>query len=294
MKAANEFISDMTEKISMPEVYEQIRQLIETPHASIMDFVKVIENDSMLSTRIIRIANSHFWGFHRQAEDLYQAISLIGVIQLHDLVLSHLCMRTFASIPPQVLNLEAFWKYGLQCGIAAKIIAQYSKTLPDNLYFTLGLLHEIGHAVMFLKSPDLALQALEESQLQAIDIADIERELFGFDYTQAGTALMQFWRLPEIYQQAANHHLHPVKAEKDNRHAVEIVHLAHAICQKPVAGQHQELIDKARSDNDQFKRLPDNIDEIIFKEIDANADRVLHILWANDAQHTPILDKSLN
>ena len=163
MNAAREFVNGMAEHISMPEVYVAIRKLLLNSGTTIDDFVEVVERDSMLAVRIMRMAKSQYFGFPRSCETLYQAISLIGLMQLHDLMLGSLCMRTFSAIPEEILNLKAFWRYNTQCGIAARTIGQYSKTDSHHVFFTLGLLHEIGHAALFLKAPELSLQALDDS-----------------------------------------------------------------------------------------------------------------------------------
>ena len=85
-------------------------------------------------------------------------------MQLHDLLLGTLCLRTFSAIPEEVLNLRAFWRYNVQCGIAARTIGQYSKSESHHVFFTLGLLHEIGHAALFLKAPEVSLQTLEDAE----------------------------------------------------------------------------------------------------------------------------------
>jgi len=284
MKAAREFIADMAEQISMPDVYMEIRQLIEKKKVNIKDYVKVIEKDSVLSKRLVRIANSHYFGYPDRVEDLYQSLSLIGIMQLHDLMLTSLSLRTFAAIPEQIFNLEAFWKYSVQCGIAARTIAQYSQIFPINPYFTLGLLHEIGHAVMFIKQPELSLQAVDESKQQHCSVTSIEHEYLGFDYTEAGTALMKLWHLPELYQQITTFHLHPEQAVKEHQQAAKIVHLAHMFCQNPVAGQYQAEFKKLAENDRQLKNMPANIDEIIIKEISVNTDTILHMLWPNCTQ----------
>jgi len=293
MKAAREFIADMAEQISMPDVYREIQQLIKQQKLNITDYLDVLEKDSVLSTRLIRIANSRYFGFPGRVEDLYQALSMIGIMQLHDLMLTSLSLRTLASVPQQIFNLEAFWKYSVQCGIAARTIAQYSQIFPINPYFTLGLLHEIGHAAMFFKQPELSLQAVDKSKQQDCCVTGIEQEYLGFDYTQAGTALMQLWHLPELYQQITMFHLHPEQADKAHRQATQIIHLAHMICQDPVPDKHQSLFKKLTENDKQLKKLPSDIEEIIIKEITANTDTVLHILWPNCMQLSSIRDASL-
>ena len=287
MKAARNFISDMAEYISMPEIYLDIRQLIRKPYARIDDFVKIIETDSMLSVRVIRMANSDYFGFPRKVENLYQAISLIGVVQLHDVILSSLCLRTFSSIPEQILNLGAFWHYGVQCGIAARTINKHCSTTGSNHFFTLGLLHEIGHLVMYLKSPELSIQALDESQTQEITVNYLEREYLGFDYGQLGAALMQLWHLPQVYQQVAAYHLQPDLADDNYRLEVEIVHLAHAICQNSDSFQRQEIISSIVESNQQLKQLPVDIDNVIQNEMNTHSETVLKMLWPKGAQPLP-------
>ncbi|MCP4391542.1 MAG: HDOD domain-containing protein, partial [Gammaproteobacteria bacterium] len=227
MKAAREFVSDMAEHISMPEVYVDIRKLLLNSSTTIDDFVEVVESDSMLAVRVMRMAQSQYFGFPRSCENLHQAISLIGLMQLHDLMLGSLCMRTFSAIPEEVLNLKAFWRYNVQCGIAARTIGQFSKTDSHHVFFTLGLLHEIGHAAMFLKQPEASLRALDDSLSEQRSLAEAEQEYLGFDYGQVGSEMMQLWHLPPVYQQVAACHLEPDLADQEFQPAVNVVHLAH-------------------------------------------------------------------
>lgn len=279
MNAVNEFISEIAENISMPDVYHAIRYLIEDPESEIRDFAELIARDSMLSVRLLRIANTPFFGFPRRANSIAEAISLTGIMQMHDLILSCLSMRTFSTVPVQIFNMKAFWKYSIDCGIAAKTIAQYSMSMPVNLYFSLGLLHEIGHAAMYAHQPELSVQALHDSQHNGADIRELEQQYFGFDYTQIGAELMQIWQLPELYQQVAAFHDSPKSFDTNNRHTLNIVHLAHAICQNPTAGASQELIKKVRREDVKLGSLPENIDELILKEIDEHADSIVDVLW---------------
>ena len=289
MKAAQDFIADLAEQISMPEIYRDIRLLIEQQDSDINAFVELIENDSALSVRLLRIANSPYFGYPKRAADLYQAVSLIGIMQLHDLVLNSLSFRTLASLPQQIINLEAFWRYSIECGIAARTLAQFAQIIPINPFFTLGLLHEIGHAVMFVKEPERSLQAIDQAKSAQKDaITQIEREVFGFDYTQAGCVLMKLWHLPEMYQQVTAYHLNPDRANSTHQQAVNIIHLAHMLCQNRSSEYKQELIDRVKQTDPQLAKLPDNISEIVLKEIEANTDTVLNMLWPNCTQELAI------
>ena len=284
MKAAREFVSDMAEHLSMPEVYVAIRKLLLNSSTTIDDFVEVVARDSMLAIRVMRMAQSQYFGIPRSCENLHQAISLIGLMQLHDLMLGTLCMRGFSAIPAEILNLKAFWYYNVQCGIAARTIGQFSKADSHQVFFTQGLLHEIGHAAMFLKEPEASLQALDDSQSEVCSLAEAERQRLGFDYGQVGFELMQLWHLPPVYQQVAMFHLQPEKAEERYRPAVKVVHLAHRFCQDPRSDRNGEMFRRCMQQDAQFSQLPEDIDAIIVEEIDTHTDTVLGLLWPHGAQ----------
>lgn len=290
-KAALDFITAMADQVSMPEIYHKVRGLIENQDSNLTDFVEVIQKDSSLSVKLSRITNSQYFGFPRRAKDLYQAISLIGIMQLHDLILNSLSLRTFLGVPHQLFNPGSFWEYSIKCGIAARTIAQYSQIFPINPYFTYGLLHEIGHAAMFIRKPELSLQVFEDADQTIQQQMDKERNLFGFDYTEAGAALIRQWQLPEIYEQVVSCHLEVEKAHERHRPAVRVVYLAHQICQtENQVDFHQELATHQKAEP-QLKKLPDNIATIINSEIEANTDTVLNMLWPSGAKMSSGLDK---
>ena len=154
MTPAHNLLKSVAEKITLPAVYHSIKDLIVTPDTRIDDYVEVISLDPALSARIIKMANSQFFGYSRKADNVKQAISLIGVIQLHDLLLSSLAIRAFSGIPTDIINQEAFWRSCVYCGITARLLARKCMLPASERLFTSGLLHEIGHIVMYAKIPE--------------------------------------------------------------------------------------------------------------------------------------------
>ncbi len=276
MKAEQAFIFDLSEKISMPDIYFQIRQLMEKPNLKIGDFESLVQTDSMLALRVIKIANSKFFDFERKANDLYEAISLIGIIQLHDLLLSSLSMRIFYAIPSQVLNKHEFWHYSVKCGIAARSIAKYCQIPARNRFFTLGLLLEIGHAAMYIKAPELTISALVTSQEQNRYLDEVEREIFGFDYCQLGAALMRLWQLPEVYPHIIENHLYPERTNINYHFQTDVINLAQQMLDTP--GYLSNRLNQMLAYHRQWLIIPENIEEIIQEEIAHQVDDVFSLL----------------
>lgn len=240
MTSTQEFIDDLTDKISMPDIYRQIRRSMDNPAVTIEAFEELTLSDSQLSSSIIRIANSEFFGFERKVETLYDAICLIGVGQLHDLLLAGLCMRTFSNIKGQSENyLKAHWRQAVKQGIAALSVARFCRMPSSNQFFTVGFLLEIGHAAMLVSAAELTFESFYESQRKQCPVHIMERTLFGFDHCQLGADLLRHWQLPEFYPQVIEYHLYPERAKPNIRKETEVAYLAHWFCGSSNTEEHR-------------------------------------------------------
>ena len=246
--SANDLVKSIADRVTMPDVYVRIRALINQPDSEIEDYVDAVRFDPVLAARVIKVANSSFFGYSNKIRSLEQAVSFIGVIQLHDVLLSILTIRSFAAIPNEVVNLFEFWRTSIHCGIVARILAQKCALMASERLFVSGLLHDVGHVLIYLKSPELAQEAIMMSMEQSMPVYMAERKLLGFDYAQAGSELMQLWHLPINYKRTTEFHLTPGEASQFQVEAA-IVHLARHIVMVCETGNfsdtYSELLDPA-------------------------------------------------
>ncbi len=228
MIPAHNILTGVANKIPLPAVYHSIRGLIVRRDATIDDFVEVVELDSALALRIIRMANSQFFGYSRKVNTVKEAISLIGTIQLHDLLLSSLAIRAFSGIPLELINQQEFWRCSIYCGITARLLAKKCELPASERLFTAGLLHEIGHLVMYAQIPEQMQEICFELQESYKPQHQLERERIGFDYGQVGCEIMRLWHLPENYCDIVRNHMEPTKPS-DIKLELEVVNLARSI-----------------------------------------------------------------
>ena len=279
MKLAQDYLNSIAELVTMPEVYRRIRKLIAAPNSKIEDYVEVVDADPALAARIIRIANSTFFGYSRETDSLEGAISLIGIMQLHDLLLSSLAIRAFSGIPNNIVNLHDFWRSSIFCGISARMLARKCRVPASERLFTSGLLHEIGHIVMYTQDPEKAQEILLTSEQQSKPIYLMEREKLGFDYAQLGCEVMRLWHLPESYQEITEFHPEP---EKSTQFKIEtsIVHLAHsmALCEETGSEFNENPLSIAPAAWKTTK-LHDQVIEEVRTEARLHVDEVIDSLW---------------
>jgi len=193
--------------VSLPTIFFQIERAINHPSSSSTDIAKALSTDQGLSARLLRIANSAFYGFPQRVESVDQAIRIIGTRQLRDLVLATVVLTQFRGVAATLVTMKSFWQHSFACGIAARALATLRRESNVEHFFVAGLLHDIGSLVLYQEFPQRAAVALEMHRRDKAALDEVERAVIGCDHGQVGAALMTLWKLPEPYREvAANHH----------------------------------------------------------------------------------------
>jgi len=221
----NDLLKGYVEVSSLPAVFARINEAVNNPRSSMNDIEKIISEDAGLTARLLMVVNSAFFNFPQRVESIPKAISIVGTQQLRDLALAISVIRLFKGIPPDLVNIEQFWKHSIGVGIAARTLAAFRRETNVERFFVAGILHDTGRLVMYMKIPDLSREALLRSRKNNELLYVAEAEQLGFDHASVGRVLMQAWKLP-FYQEeiVAFHH----KPNLATRFPVEaaIVHLA--------------------------------------------------------------------
>ncbi|MEJ2406675.1 MAG: HDOD domain-containing protein [Candidatus Thiodiazotropha sp.] len=222
---------------SPPEIYARLRKLIDEPDSTTNMLAEIIEQDPALSTRLLKLANSAFFALPQEVISIPEAVSIIGFRDIQDLVLATEVIQRFDSIPEDLVDIYSYWRHSLRCAVLSR---QLATTLPtqhaSESMFLAGLLHGIGHLVIYTRIPELGRKALLEHRHRGIPLQEAEHEVMGFDYAQVGAALAAQWKLPPLLRSVLAHHLHPDKAE-EFRLECALVGLAHTLSE---AGSFEE------------------------------------------------------
>lgn len=222
---AESLVNQSLELVSAPTTYTQLAGLIEEESTSMNDLSEVIATDPALTTRILKVVNSPYYGFPSQITTIARAITLVGTNELIQLVLATSVINSFKGIPADLINMNEFWRHSVACAIAADLIAKQCKLARSEVFFTAGLLHNIGSLVLYQSLPELAREALISAKFGHETIQHAEARIIGFDHCMAGEALTRKWRLPNALSEVARFHHAPSQAEQFTLEAA-IVHIA--------------------------------------------------------------------
>ena len=210
---------------SYAPVLAEIEAALESQQCSLGNLGDAIQKDPDLTARLLRLANSAFYGFADRVGTVAEAISLIGVQQVQELIAASSVLESFEGVPDELVNMDSFWKHSLATGIAARLIA-FERRLPNpDKFFVAGLLHDVGRLVLLQQAPKAAQRIFELYAGGGLLLSDAESQVLGFDHQQIGGMLLKQWRYPMPLINAVSNHHQPFRSE-GSRVEASAVHVA--------------------------------------------------------------------
>ncbi len=221
--------------ISLPDIYTKLKSLIDEPDYTMAEVAVLVGSDPGMAVRFLRAVNNPVNRRVNKIETVSHAVSLLGIRQVHDIVLGASVAEAFEGMPPTVMNMEKFWERSFQCAILTKQLALECDMIESDRLFTIGLLHDIGHLFMYLAIPDKSQDAASRAEELNRPIYQSENELLGFDYANIGGYMMRQWDLPDSFQEVTWQHTMPEKAEAFVEETA-VLHLGAALVRSGLEG----------------------------------------------------------
>ena len=272
-------VNNATTVYSLPLIHDRLTQAINNPKASFADITTIISEDQGLSFRILKLANSPMFGYHKNIDTITKAATIIGTQQLRDLSLAISVMGVFKGIPEELINMTSFWQHSITCGIVARILATCRREANVERFFVSGVLHDIGQLVLCTAIPEelaeLIMQCRDSGQPQY----QAQHAAWGFDHSNVSGEMLSKWKIPLIIAEPVANHHSPSKAVTYPAEAA-ILHLSDLITHALQAGcsgeTHVPPLDEQAWD---LLDIPANMLGTILKQTDAQLDETMAILF---------------
>ena len=239
MHSAQELAAHVGALASLPSVYLRIREQLDAPDSSLTEVARLVEADPALTARLLRVVNSALYGYGGNIESVQRAINILGLQQVHDLVLAMSLGSTFAGIAPQHMDMARFWRGCVLCGLAAREIGRGCGLPTAERLFVIGLLADLGHLVMYQTVPALAEQAQLSAEASGEPLDSAECRIIGCDHAELGATLLHHWQLPPVFVQIVGAQINP-RLARDNAYEAAIVHVATHIVRADRLGETSE------------------------------------------------------
>ena len=209
----------------LPQAVSAILRLADDPNASQRDLEKAFERDPAITAKILRVANSAYYG-GANIPSIGRAISFLGMSTIRSLVVGVAFQQVVGS-KAACRNFDklAYWRHSLATGIAARLLGKLKlPSKAEELYCT-GIMHDIGMLVLERFLPEEFEKAIELSLKAGVTLHEAESTVLGFDHASVGGLLAEKWGLTEIMRAGIDHH-HSPKSETKYPEVAEITETA--------------------------------------------------------------------
>lgn len=230
MHSAIELAANVAHLYPLPTTYLRIRDELDAPNGSSATVARILSADPAMAASVLRLVNSAFYGYGGKIAEIGRAVTLLGLQQVHDLVLAISVSSTFRELRPPHLDLPEFWRGSIMRGLASREIARCHGMLGAERLFVMGLLSDLGHLVLHQTLPELTLEAIRASKAHGEPIEECERRIIGCDFAEVGAMLLAHWRLPETFAKVIGAQLNP-RLAGDHGFEAAAVHLASRIAE---------------------------------------------------------------
>ncbi len=216
----------ISEVSSLPTVARQIIQVADDETTGASDLLKAIETDPAMAARVLRRANSSYYGLRNEVSDLQMAISLLGFREIRNLALTVYVARIFRDSGDfAYYNREALWDHLVGVAAAARLLCQGAHRGRADEAYTAGLLHDIGLILLDQYLRKHFCKVIENLS-EDVPTPQLERTIFPFDHAELGAFVIERWNLPPQVVDAVRFHHNPQDYDGPHADLVNLVAVA--------------------------------------------------------------------
>jgi len=209
-------IAEIKNLSATPVVLAALMHTLSDPRSSAKDVAEIIAADPGLTTKLLRVANSAYYGAKGEVSTPSRAVALIGYSEVRAVC----CVMAVAAMLPSGKPLPhfdrgEFWKHSLAAGLAARLLAERAGITDPELAFVSGLLHDMGKLVFQQHANAQFSRALTEAHERHLELRKAEGIHLGVDHARLGRWIAQHWQLPAPIACAIGRHHDPLPGAQE-------------------------------------------------------------------------------
>jgi HD-like signal output (HDOD) protein len=207
VKSFKEIAAALDDLPTLPVVVSRVLEVVEDSGSSARDLVEIIQTDQAMAAKVIRVANSPYYGLRRRVTSISHAVVLLGFDTVRNLCLGVGVLRSFATAGVAgPLDLEGFWRHTVAVGMSARLLWQDIQTEACEEMFLAGLIHDMGRLAFLAIDPrDYALM-MRRAQHSDTPMYEVEKAAFGGTHAELGALLCDRWGFGPILTMPVRHH----------------------------------------------------------------------------------------
>jgi putative nucleotidyltransferase with HDIG domain len=226
----------MTTMVELTQVIQRVRDLPALPsivldlissfgceNVDVTTLAEKMSRDQAMSAKILRLANSSFYGLPAKVKTVRQAIVVLGFDSARALAVAGNVIDRFGAGQGRI-DVAYFWRHSIATALCARSLARHAG-LDQDAAFVGGLLHDIGRLVLAISFPEQYARVIAE--YDDAGLSAVELRVLGVDHERAGQLLAEAWKFPPVIQRAIGQHHAPAAA--DLADIPGVVHVANGL-----------------------------------------------------------------
>ena len=234
----NPYLESLLSRINdiptLPASVLRVMQMIEDPFCSSSDLAKVIQADPAMAAKVLKLANSSYYGFRQKIANIPQAVTLLGFATLKNTLLAAAVFDLFR-VAGTGFDLSALWTHSVTTATAAKLLAKRVKYPQSETAFTAALMHDVGKIILARFIPQGLAEIVGVIEKEHLAMYDAEKKILGLSHPALGAWVLGRWGLPAPVVEAVEFHHHPTRAQ-NGFDLAGIVYLANILAHRSGIG----------------------------------------------------------
>jgi putative nucleotidyltransferase with HDIG domain len=199
---------------------------VELPTATAQSVARHLGQDQALTARVLRLANSAYYGLPRQIVGVPDAVVVLGMRCVRNLCLvASTYPWMIRPLKGYELEPKALWTHSFGVAVAAQLLAQRTRRTAADLAFTAGLLHDLGKVALSIWLENKMTGMVTIATRERLTFDEVERKVLGFDHAQVGAHMGESWNLPKPLVEVMRFH-HQPGTDEPVSDLVDCVHVA--------------------------------------------------------------------
>jgi putative nucleotidyltransferase with HDIG domain len=195
---------------SLPRAFLAAVELLRNDDASTAACISAIERDQALTVRVLRLANSPFYGAGGKVSRIGDAVQMLGLRTVSSALAAVSLRSALGPLPCAGFSFASYWRHSLCTAIAARELAPLL-AMDAGEAFLLGLLHDVGKLILAMTSPQMMAQVLELARSEGLGLHTAEQQLLGVTHAEVGAQVVRQWNLPATFADAIAAHHNPLQ-----------------------------------------------------------------------------------
>jgi putative nucleotidyltransferase with HDIG domain len=222
-------VNKITELMPLPETIQKIVNLTKHPDTPLKKISGVLESDEAMSSKVLKLANSSFYGFSKQVKTISHAVVCLGFNTIKQMAITaHSFTVLDKNLDSYYLDKGAMFQHSFGTALASRLLASKMFFPNSEEVYLMGLLHDVGKVVLNQYAEEEFKKVVELYNQGGIVFYEAERQILGFDHGEIGAAVCQKWNLSDDIVETIRYHHSPHEATKGNL-SVHMVHIANII-----------------------------------------------------------------